>query len=1358
MNKRHLITTDNDFMAEVGLSAFTTGDLYTWITANNGKNLGYLQLPSGLVTALEHNMNNATPEVIAQGKAAAAYPIMDIMLGVDKSWLTANQIASVDKIAGDPEAVITDFGFSRWRKEGRNSKDYAYYWVHDSEFNNWKVSFENQPGPNTVKDFDKISLALNNEDLSPTDGRYTNNSISRIIEMNELVLDDGYLDLGSTSILIAQRTARHNLIRDIKKSYEGGISWQSPSEAPPAPDPDNPPPDWRIVFNNINGDPCPQTVNFKLSLYSTGYTPTKATAVNATRFFQAPVNATNQDSRRSVTAETRAGELDISANPKSGKFEAGTKAILAVMETDLENAVAPDDGTLGNPDDWGDPEKGFQQKHGKARPLNDNGKNPYSFSPNWAHPEKTPGNPKSLDQLNTMESVHVVNRLPNSSFTEGDIVLLHKIDSIWQPMAAQAKEPEPVYVTPTVGQWDFMYLVSNADNYFKYKNADDQYATVSFADREDQFYDYYYTNGLDPAKSSLVTGVLNSYVQMTSWDFMGAAVGGLRAQHALGQTQFARNVLGGYISAPSDQRGTVTAPFFGCVFPDGYRLKDGQFDEFKMPLEYDMKVKGFIQLYSLPFERYINNIPKDTTVFAEQDNGNWRLDQVDTERVGEKSIFSHVFAGDETLHQLPADIATNASPDSTIGSPLTNFQELEWAFSHLAENVDGSVQDRVTAFLNSGLPLRHAWLEYSAGPNSGDSTFEFTPLNKRRVQFRPLKAEVYSTFEKLTASDVIGPGGRGNYADQSWQSISDGEIPVSFNVIDRCFPLGSPSDQGLDGVIGPILDADEVFKEKAFRCAVDIAENGNVKKDGDAAFPDNYWRETWNVSAVSPGRVFAGGGVGVIGASCKITANTEIIFNTVCNYGMDSQFNVANMINQDQSAAAVVGGIVDIASSFMIGEILSRGGIQHGPWAGTFGGQGHRVDSLHETALFAKIFHSWPKLQTVYDSRYFAVYHFADGIGDLIIPEKYYSVKADSTPIEITGYTDDDVQVTALEEYNNLKEDIPDSDPLEQRAVEVGYLGGLGVDPPSIKTKFVVQQLTYTTATGIYPATDFREPTLVGKDAEHYGVLASAGSIVWKDGTGLPDSPDNGWRDPDHWRVNGNCRGKLLPTQEEKMDIVLKIKSDEVGVYNEPEEAFDIVISAPGGAYEEGDTFTTKGGSGTGVVLEPILEGGNKGPLIGFTVVNRGTGFVPDDFFSKEDVDKGTDYQDNKAIGTYQSAKVKIVPIFSNNGDGLEAYVPIGIVYPSKHIIPKPLRATEEEFIQLSITPQPPQEANGTNQRAMNASRTVSAQIPVQNKSPDSAYDVFLHFHNDISHTFIETQAANPDCTEQAIEVTISPI
>jgi len=259
MNKRHLITTDNDFMAEVGLSAFTTGDLYTWVTANDGKNLGYLQLPPRLVTALEDNLNNNTPEVIAQGKAAAAFPIMDIMLGVDQSWLGVNKLATIDSLAGDPEAVITDFGFSRWRKEGRNSKDYAYYWVHDSSFNNWKVSFENQPGPNTLKAFDKDSLFLNNEDLNPTDGRYINNSISRIIEMNELVLDDGYLDLASTSDLIALRTARYNLIRDIKKSYEGGISWQSPSEAPN----DVTTPDWRIVFNNINGDPCPQTVNFK---------------------------------------------------------------------------------------------------------------------------------------------------------------------------------------------------------------------------------------------------------------------------------------------------------------------------------------------------------------------------------------------------------------------------------------------------------------------------------------------------------------------------------------------------------------------------------------------------------------------------------------------------------------------------------------------------------------------------------------------------------------------------------------------------------------------------------------------------------------------------------------------------------------------------------------------------------------------------------------------------------------------------------------------------------------------------------------------------------------------------------------
>ena len=36
---------------------------------------------------------------------------------------------------------------------------------------------------------------------------------------------------------------------------------------------------------------------------------------------------------------------------------------------------------------------------------------------------------------------------------------------------------------------------------------------------------------------------------------------------------------------------------------------------------------------------------------------------------GSSYIFAHIAEGDESLHQLPADIALNAKPDSIIGAP-----------------------------------------------------------------------------------------------------------------------------------------------------------------------------------------------------------------------------------------------------------------------------------------------------------------------------------------------------------------------------------------------------------------------------------------------------------------------------------------------------------------------------------------------------------------------------------------------------------------------------------------------------------------------------------------------------------------
>jgi len=46
-------------------------------------------------------------------------------------------------------------------------------------------------------------------------------------------------------------------------------------------------------------------------------------------------------------------------------------------------------------------------------------------------------------------------------------------------------------------------------------------------------------------------------------------------------------------------------------------------------------------------------------------------------------------------------------------------------------------------------------------------------------------------------------------------------------------------------------------------------------------------------------------------------------------------------------------------------------------------------------------------------------------------------------------------------------------------------------------------------------------------------------------------------------------------------------------------------------------------------------------------------------------------------------------------------------------------------------------------------------ELPISDPSPDDKYDLFLHFHSDISHTFSNSSSFNP-AHQQFVRLTIS--
>ena len=1430
-------------MAAVGLSAFTTGDLYTWVTANNGQNIGYLRLPPSLVGNLQQNFHIFSDKQISQGSGVAAFPIMDIILGVDATFLEERKqwVDGYVPLLFAPDSP--NYTITNWRKACRNSHNLTFRWIHDQDQSDWKINFEETVGTSNQTTFDVSNLDLTGPDINPVlnaDG-YSNASISRIIEINELVIEPRYLESSTDSADAIIRAGRSSFIRDIKNSFSGGMNWANHEILHDQVNLEN----SKLIFNNINGDPCPQDVDYKLSLYSRSRPkPDQFSVTNPSMNFVTKHNPTDSEGRPGTDSLEVAGSINLKANNITGKLESGSQAVIAVMLDDLPAATPPDAGLLkATPENYMDCEKGFKMERAAARVLSFNGKNPNQLTAQYVTAKSTKENPKTEEELEELQIITCTNRLTNQTFERGMTVVAHEIDGLWQPMSVIPVDPGPVAVATEVGNWDFMYLTSNADHYFRPADT-----AIYVGDRESQFANYYYKDNVPAVKLE----VENSYVQFTSWDAMGQSVGGLRKKHALGQTQFSRDVLGNSLTSPEEQPGTSTAPFFGCVFPEGYELGN-KFDLYTSKVAANshdaMSVRG-----GDPSNDYMRDIPEQFIIFYDivddsnpptlvykNDNGNTRMADTASDAAGIKSIFSAIRNNNKSLHQLPADIALNAHPDSAIGAPLTILKELEYAFSFLEgiNHTPAKCQQRVSEYLSSGDgsssykwdTKRYAWLENSA---NGDSTFEFKPKQTKHIQFRPLKAEVYSVFEhdqdtrveRLTSvappdnksmthvgrvyrvhdsSRVMdawpkSEENRGSFCTQAYKSIDisqDPQSPYHKNIIDRAIIQQTRHGFGVspfNGIIGKLSEMRkkcetefgffsggwnltcEINKEPldlgmpyGLKCNVDIAENGNLLNfnTNDAPFPYEMWDQDW---CKLGSKSWAGGAVGIIGATCRVTANNAINFTTRCFYGMGSIYH-PGAVGGFSSIQTFGGfGLAGIALGTAIGiENAGVGGSK--PWYGTFGGKGHQPESFHETALHARIYHHWPKRLTVYDPRYFAIYHFADGVGDEFehrmihleeenIDRKYY-YKGE----EVRGFTVENpsspstyTTATAKEEYEGTVLD-PTSVHENLSNVDVEYPDG----------KYQVDQMSDYNADGLYPS-DFREPTITitGHSFEvlgityndEIGILAPPNGIVYSDGLlkeQWSSNKFNPWRDPDDWVVNIEARGKLLPTQGiNTTDIVLRSGPDG--------EAIDIHIDDLGTGYALDAVFTTDGGSGKGVLLMPIFD--TLGTTIeGFKIDNAGTGFRPEDFFTYEEITQHVIAAVPNDIISYSQSKDKVRIIEVDNakvakGEGLKAFVLRGGTITKEHVTPKPLRATEDAVHTLSIRPPQPLSASPQNQKPIRDTNPISVDIPPQRQNTNNDYDIFLHFHNDISHTFIDpTWGSTIGPTyEQAIDLTISPV
>jgi hypothetical protein len=232
--------------------------------------------------------------------------------------------------------------------------------------------------------------------------------------------------------------------------------------------------------------------------------------------------------------------------------------------------------------------------------------------------------------------------------------------------------------------------------------------------------------------------------------------------------------------------------------------------------------------------------------------------------------------------------------------------------------------------------------------------------------------------------------------------------------------------------------------------------------------------------------------------------------------------------------------------------------------------------------------------------------------------------------------------------------------------------------------------------------------------------------------------------------VNAKARGKLLPFRYNRKTIGVGQVGD--NLYPEDRNSFTgnisnakIVAESFGTGYQKGDTFTTRGGGGTGVVLKLVDTS-----IFKLEIVNPGKDFQPGDFLDQYDDPTASPLVTNN-VDTDTESSVKIVPLLLQGaGSGFEGWITFGEVVNTVEEIAKPAECGQELLSPAT---------KGQGYINVNGYRQFLTWGD-DKRASDDKYDVFLYFHNDIGHTlaYVSDYGTPPQTSRQQwLNVTVLP-
>ena len=1063
----HAITTDHKYMAQLGLSSFTTGTLYKWWNANDFKNRKLFPdiLNYGLTTVPADLFFGYTAAISGvelfnkgtEGKNDAKYDKFT-MLPIGGYTPSHPAWSRPSAIPGSPNYDVNHpglAGFLNLRGKDITKSTDVFYSM---------PSVTPTTPPGTLGVFVEHSQDAKEKILDQhgiTTLIEANNYIVKKMKSTENKFDPATWSTYDNFILA--------LTADIKTSKMKYLQWAI-----------NVP----FKFNANNAGSCVRTekVTFRLRLFDA------IASRNSKRTIAFPNNVSIGAPTSSVGTKLGAdiaAPADSSYDASTGKWVYGTEAVLAKVKVSLSSAaslIVPVDQLLTGGEDTNFCNFGS----GIAIPIINKNGDPRAWSPEFVNAKC--GESKKIVEVNVLNPYF-------GAINKDETIYIIKKGNLW----FNTTKPSENELGTVDNRWSFSYLMMNKDSYFRKVDINNgttnTYSQWTVQEYQGAFKTFYTSSNsyVPDFATNTKKGGCN---QITSFDFMDQHIGGT---HPVGNTLLNTNFKIGWEGQELGDAGYLAFPFFGCVFPEGYdtRQKAKYFGSGGGVM---LKPRNDVTLPAGRFF-YHNLTSFGVTKYPFSAGRNINNGNANNLFASDGMFFKANTVGNPLI-QLPADIALNASPSGTNGSPIKKVSMIPQI--DIGDTFSNNFRYKIHSYLIN--EDRDTWLSQE---EKFVSSFDFSPINSNKIQFRPLMLDVFGAI-----NDTVAFTTNLNCPFESALRVN------KLKVADLASRRVLQSTQ--NGSVGGKVFSDNVFKR------IDSDPTG-IQRYGNNLICGGHLLYPNNAPAVYDFKAFdllwfnqPPQAVGVIGACCTKTAKNKIEFETSCHIG--------------------------------------RVNIPIGQNAYPVWGASATPNALNTTCLFVRVFHQWPKEQTIFDPRFFAVFHFNDGIKEF---------KPDGTRKDIVS-----------PQYTNGVKDFP--------------INNLFLTPQNYPAgKYNVDDMM--------PG-GFRVPTLHDKTTP-----------IWVLGI-MSDS--HLFRDKKHWNVDNREVGVLLPYTGTRLTIGLHnfyIKSGGFG-YKVGDEFSVVGGSGTGSKWKvTGATAIVAGGVGA-------AQGGQ---IISLDFVNSadvGRDYIPSDFLSNADI------------------------------------------------------------------------------------------------------------------------------------------